>query len=500
MAVDVVGRVATDDECGEGAAQETTLRIKTMLTEMERRICSDITQHQTEAFDFIYTWIRDIIMKSKPLRQVKKEYMYQLKASSVTFMPPTNNHEPLSPSIATQRQLTYCSSIMATFTLSTHRLTTRSRANAAGLAVVEVGSQCFEAVELWSTACEPTNVGVLPLMTQARGCLEREGLVNSDPDSNQHYGGNFIILGSCKVMSPSETLHTNYPLLLEDSGMYSHIVDFRASHHKRAHRATSNTSLKITRYNRKQPGATRRVMVSVPYVKDLIPLMVLFMALGWTGDEMIRGVRVCTGADFHPEFLDILENILYATSSCTSQRDALLLISRYARKPEQSGGSFAGAATSGPVSASDENSAISFAQHTLRNEVLPNMGQDASSNYTKGMQLCDLLWRLMMFSCPDPANPARGRMQATDRDDTRMRRYESPVVSIANLYCQLYRITLRKGDKTFRDCIQRGKPVEISKIINSRNTTPRMLNCIGTGLWSAKKTAKKERTGMSQAQ
>jgi DNA-directed RNA polymerase II subunit RPB2 len=442
---------------------------------LQKSVIHDLVSHQTDSFALLYDWLVQMYMSTKPLRQIKDGYLHEICMYSVNFCQPCSK-EMLSPYMCRIMRITYDLDIMGIVEYKVFApcdASTTSPGERHTYATWD--GKYFTKEPAWSHRSEPLKIGVLPLMTHAKGCMEREGKVHVKEIDPKNYGGNFIIGGSCKVMPPVERLLMNHPLLFSQTGTYSHCVEFRSQHSSRAHRSSSNVKILMSRLYKRKP---RRIMVTIPYAKQPMPLMVLFLALGWTKRQVLVAIRTCAGKHFHADFLELLESLFYATEKCKTQHDALLCLAKYAKKDYKG---------------KTERSIIHSVRYSLRTEVFPHLGfggEDMSDR--KGATLCDLLWRLLMFST--------GRLPATDRRALEYIRYDAAAFSIINIMYQLWGLSMRKSMTLFREMLFQNKNVEYAKLFNGHTTTSRLLDCIGTGMWAAKKTNDEKRSGMSHLQ
>ena len=145
-----------------------------------------------------------------------------------------------------------------------------------------------------------TFIGKIPIMLRSTYCL-LNGLTDRDlTELNEcplDPGGYFIINGSEKVLIAQEKMATNTVYVFsKKESKYAHTAEIR-SYIENSSRPVS--SLWVSQLSSgggsgvRKSAIGRRIIVTLPYIKQEIPIMIVFRALGFVSDR------------------DILEHIIY---------------------------------------------------------------------------------------------------------------------------------------------------------------------------------------------
>lgn len=233
-------------------------------------------------------------------------------------------------------------------------------------------------------------------------------------------GGYFIINGSEKVLIAQEKMSTNHVYVFkQQAGKYSHICEIRSS--------IWGGRLISTMYVRLLKSASRtgrRLRATIPYVRDEIPIVIIFRALGFVSDR------------------DILEHICYDLNDARmmdlvrpSLEEALVIQSKDVALDYIGKRGIAG------VGAVRERR-IKYAKELLQKEMLPHVGVsecETKKAYFFGYMIHHLL------------QVALNRRQQDDRDHFGNKRMDLAGPLMATLFRQL----LAKLNKNLRLKLQR---------------------------------------------
>lgn len=447
--------------------------------------------HQTESFDkFITTGISKIITEEPPIvienhsKDEKESRNLLYKSYTITFsnvyMPkPTITEEDrtlrgIYPSEARQRDLTYDSPIYTTVTT------------------------CLE-MEGLPPIIEKYNrivIGRMPIMLRTSLCylthmtpLERIQAGECSKDE----GGYFIVKGKERVLIPQLRGVYNVPKIIEQKpgDKFRYIAEIRSMSEETGHSALLKALI----------GSDNRTMVfSLPYIREYIPIGLVFKAFGYTDDEEIRDL-IGLSCDKTEKYIRLIlrdaylceeqsdGSQLYITQNSTcsmddwealshgkkekwralmTRKNALCYIGQYAQHTLK------------------ENEREDYARQVIEIELFPHMGLTATIKekvYLLGFIVNKLL------------STHTGLRKDDDRDDYLNKRVESAGVLCHELFRQLF----KKYCTAIVNSIEKKKQIPDAMCIITR--LPIITNGIrqnfGTGNWGVPKN-NYIRTGVSQ--
>lgn len=299
----------------------------------------------------------------------------------------------------------------------------------------------------------------IPVMVRSKFCN-----LYADPD-NVHecpmdQGGYFIINGSEKTVQAQEKLRTNYPFVFKAKrpSRHAYVCEVRSLHEKKM-RSTSTLNVYITGAK----GVTLAdIMVVVPFVNLEIPLVAVFILLGYRDPEAI--VKLVFPQGDAPELLDMLRPMLDNPISSMSAQDIAQWIGREGTKEvtqERRG---------------------RYVDHIFHNEFLPHLGMDEEpiTLHKKALTLGFIVRRLLrVYQGLDPPD---------DRDHYANKRLDTVGSLIAVLFRQLFRNFLRTFKLSLFKSIDAGKYTNVVDSINSKRITSALRYHFATGNWSISKS------------
>ncbi|KAK0072711.1 hypothetical protein PV325_010936, partial [Microctonus aethiopoides] len=165
---------------------------------------------------------------------------------------------------------------------------------------VDIAKKIIKEVDdVVETQHQKTFIGKIPIMLRSRYCL-LAGLSDRDlTELNEcplDPGGYFIINGSEKVLIAQEKMATNtvYVFSMKD-GKYAYKAEIRSclEHSSRPTSTLWINMLAKSGASIKKSAIGQRIVAILPYIKQEIPIMIVFRALGFVADR------------------DILEHIIY---------------------------------------------------------------------------------------------------------------------------------------------------------------------------------------------
>ena len=136
--------------------------------------------------------------------------------------------------------------------------------------------------ELESKTIPNIVIGKIPIMVKSKYCILNEK--NKDEECKFDLGGYFLINGNEKVIISQEKVANNMIQVFKNpknSSKFSHICETR-SLNENAYGIPKVSSIKITNKSNMYDNTLK---ISLPHMKQEIPLLVLFRALGCGSDK-----------------------------------------------------------------------------------------------------------------------------------------------------------------------------------------------------------------------
>ncbi|KAK7508532.1 hypothetical protein BaRGS_00000098 [Batillaria attramentaria] len=348
-----------------------------------------LVRQQLDSFDeFIQMSVQRIVEDAPPIDlqaeaqhttgQVENPPRYVLKFEQIYLSKPTHWEKdgvpsPLMPNEARLRNLTYSAPLY-----------------------VDIKKTVFkEGEDPVETIHQKTYIGKIPIMLRSTYCL-LNGLTDRDlTELNEcplDPGGYFIINGSEKVLIAQEKMATNtvYVFQQKDS-KYAYKTEIRSC---LEHSSRPTSTLWVNMMARGGGGAKKsaigqRIIAILPYIKQEIPIIIVFRALGFVSDRDILEHIIYDFDD--PEMMEMVKPSLDEAFVIQEQTVALNFIGARGAKPGVT-----------------KEKRIKYAREILQKEMLPHVGVSEFCETKKAYFLGYMVHRLLMA--------ALGRREVDDRD------------------------------------------------------------------------------------
>jgi DNA-directed RNA polymerase beta subunit len=347
---------------------------------------------------------------------------------------------------------------------------------------------------IWKEVVEGAYLAPLPLNKFAKGCtVQEQGDLLQLCSRNERWGNYFIIGGNSKAMPPLESIRKNIPMYfnISDDNLYASRVEIRSLHWTTPHQSTSTLNVYLTHANKKLASIGQRMMVKLQFVDKEIPLMILFLALGWNVTTVYAAFRVMSYSWLQSLFSssmedeDILtplmvrieqvwETIFHHTCGCSTTKDALLYITKSSGRTELK-----------------ESRSLSFAHFLLKRQFLPHVGLTEEYYEKKALSLLEVITPLLLVSWKF--------LTPTNIDHMHYKVYNPPAQEITSLFRQLLSVCYKRAHKIARDAIYNHKGIDLLHLYDSNLIGPRLISCMSTGSFSAIKGSKQVRNNVTQA-
>ncbi|CAJ0581347.1 unnamed protein product, partial [Mesorhabditis spiculigera] len=327
------------------------------------------------------------------------------------------------------------------------------------------------------TKNEKAFLGKIPIMLRSSYCM----LSNmSDRDLTElnecplDPGGYFVINGSEKVLIAQEKMAANtvYVFSVKDS-KYAFKTECRSCL-ENSSRPTS--TLWVNMLSKSSGGAKKSAMgqkiaAILPYIKQEIPVMIVFRAMGFVSDRDILEHIIYDFDD--PEMMEMVKPSLDEAFVIQEQSVALNFIGSRGAKPGVT-----------------KEQRIKYAREILVKELLPHVGVANHCETRKAYFIGYMVHRLLLA--------ALGRRELDDRDHIGNKRLDLAGPLLAYLFRALFKNLLKEMRLTAQKYINRNGDFPIDVCLKLSTITRGLSYSLATGNWGDQKKAHQSRAGVSQ--
>lgn len=436
---------------------------------------------QLDSFDeFIESTIQELVWEDLHLildqpAQHTSEDQYENKRFEITFgkiyiSKPTQTEgdgttHPMFPQEARLRNLTYSSPLYVDMTKKKFSSDDRIR-KGNELEWVE------EAVDN-EDAQSKVFLGKVPIMLRSKFCMLR------DLGEHEFYelkecpydmGGYFVINGSEKVLIAQERSAANIVQVFRKAAPLpiSHVAEIRSALEKGS-RLISSMQIKL--YGRDDKGSSgRTIKATLPYIKEDIPIVIVFRALGIVPDGDILE-HICYDANDW-QMLEMLKPCVEEGFVIQEREVALDFIGRRG------------------VLGIRREKRIQYAKDILQKELLPNITQETGFELRKAFFLGYMVNRLLLC--------ALERKEPDDRDHFGRKRLDLAGPLLASLFRLLFKKLTRDIYNYMQRCVENDKEFNLTLAVKSQTITDGLRYSLATGNWGEQKKAMSSRAGVSQ--
>lgn len=322
-----------------------------------------------------------------------------------------------------------------------------------------------------------TYIGKVPVMLRSEYC-HLAGLSDRDlaefKECPLDPGGYFIINGSEKVLIAQEKMASNtvYVFSMKDS-KFAYKAECRSCI-EHSNRPTS--TLWCNMMSRGSQGAKKtnigqRIVAIIPYIKQEVPIIIVFRALGFVSDRDILDHIIYDFED--PEMMEMVKPSLDEAFVVQDQEIALNFIGNRGAKPGVT-----------------KERRVKYAKEILQKEMLPHVGVSGFCETKKAYYLGYMVHRLLLG--------ALGRRELDDRDHYGNKRLDLAGPLLAYLFRGLFRNLIKEVKLYAQKYIDRGKDFNLELAIKTRIISDGLRYSLATGNWGDQKKAHQARAGVSQ--
>uniref|UniRef100_G1QFC2 DNA-directed RNA polymerase subunit beta n=1 Tax=Myotis lucifugus TaxID=59463 RepID=G1QFC2_MYOLU len=430
-----------------------------------------LVRQQLDSFDeFIQMSVQRIVEDAPPIDlqaeaqhasgEVEELPRYSLKFEQIYLSKPTywerdGTPSPLMPNEARLRNLTYSAPLYVDITKT----------------VTKKGQEQLQ------TQYQKTCIGKIPIMLRSTYCL-LNGLTDRDlcelNECPLDPGGYFIINGSEKVLIAQEKMATNtvYVFAKKDS-KYAYTGKCRSCL-ENSSRPTSTIWVSMLArggQGAKKSAIGQRIVATLPFIKQEVPIIIVFRALGFVSDRDILEHIIYDFED--PEMLDMVKPSLDEAFVIQEQNVALNFIGSRGAKPGVT-----------------KEKRIKYAKEVLQKEMLPHVGVSDFCETKKAYFLGYMVHRLLLA--------ALGRRELDDRDHYGNKRLDLAGPLLAFLFRSLFKNLLKEVRIYAQKFIDRGKDFNLELAIKTGIISDGLKYSLATGNWGDQRKAHQARAGVSQ--
>lgn len=301
-------------------------------------------------------------------------------------------------------------------------------------------------------------IGRMPVMLKSEICnlsLLNENEMIQKGECIKDLGGYFIIKGNERVLVAQMRAIYNHIFVLKQKSndKYKYIAESRSMSDETGHSILIQAMLS---------NDDRTIEFSLPYIKDPIPVGVVFKALGFNEDDIVNLI----GFDNKSKYI---KYILRDSFFCKNKEEALEFIGKSA------------------MHIITEDKKIDYAKQVVENETLPHLGISGSI-LEQACFLGKMVKKLLMTNLQ--------LRSEDDRDNYSNKRVESAGMLLYDIFRNLF----KKFVQNIKAYIEKKKqrPDIISIISRIKSITKGIQTCMATGNWAVQRNASYMRTGVSQ--
>lgn len=438
--------------------------------------------HQLESFNnFLEVLLPNIIKQYSPLKIMGQyqtvqnqtaDVLYEIKFGDIHLTAPVihendGSTKPMYPNIARIRGATYSSPIY---------LDMQTRYSETIDSKEEPDNN---ETSKWKSSSESVLIGRIPIMLHSNYCILNEKMGKSLSElgeCNYDKGAYFIINGSEKVILSQEKMAPNKAFVRDlrksSGGKYDDMVEIQSIPQKSQQIIKQ---LKI-KFLAKDISNTigKSIRVTIPRIRQEIPLFILFRALGVCSDRDIMNLCVYDIED--ERLLELLRGSFEDSVGINDQHSAIVYMSKYITYIIKS------SLYEKITEEEKEEERYNQVYDILRNDVLPHVGDEfKNKSWFIGYMVNQLL------------NCHIGRYPYHDRDHYANKRIDLPGYKLAELFAQNFS-KMVKDARTFivREIIKIEHDKindNLSKIFKSAQIESPIKFALSTGNWGLKQGA-----------
>lgn len=467
-----------DDEYSEEISQEDCWDIIRAFFEEK-----GLVRHQLDSFnEFMSNTIQELVeeVRSLTLEQSDqhsghaedKTRRYEIEFGQIYLNKPTmtesdGSSAQLFPQEARFRNLTYSASL---FVDVTQKVLVQSEdevdLNGDPAWVPEYGKTDVEEQQIF--------IGKVPIMLKSDFCWLKgldDEMSYSLNECPYDAGGYFVINGSEKVLIAQERMAANHVYVFSKAppAPVTFLAEIRSAVEKGG-KTISTMQVKLFSRN-KEKTANNTIRATLPYIRNDIPIVIVFRALGIVPDREVLQ-HICYDFNDTP-MLEMLKPCIEEAFVIQDRDVALDFIGRR-----------------GTTTGLSRAKRTVYAQEILQKEMLPHISTSEGSNTKKAYFFGYMIHRLLLA--------ALDRREIDDRDHFGKKRIDLGGPLMANLFRMLFRKVTRDVYRHLQKCVEEHREFHIQAAVKSSTITNGLRYSLATGNWGDQKKAMQAKAGVSQ--
>ncbi|EST08967.1 RNA polymerase, beta subunit, protrusion [Kalmanozyma brasiliensis GHG001] len=467
-----------DDDFAEEISQEDCWDVIRAFFEEK-----GLVRHQLDSFnEFMSNTIQELVeeVRSLTLEQSDqhsghaedKTRRYEIEFGQIYLNKPTQTESDgssaqLFPQEARFRNLTYSASL---FVDVTQKVLVQSEdevdLNGDPAWVPEYGKTDVEEQQIF--------IGKVPIMLKSDFCWLKgldEEMSYSLNECPYDAGGYFVINGSEKVLIAQERMAANHVYVFSKAppAPVTFLAEIRSAVEKGG-KTISTMQVKLFSRN-KEKTANNTIRATLPYIRNDIPIVIVFRALGIVPDREVLQ-HICYDFNDTP-MLEMLKPCIEEAFVIQDRDVALDFIGRR-----------------GTTTGLTRAKRTVYAQEILQKEMLPHISTSEGSNTKKAYFFGYMIHRLLLA--------ALDRREIDDRDHFGKKRIDLGGPLMANLFRMLFRKVTRDVYRHLQKCVEERREFHIQAAVKSSTITNGLKYSLATGNWGDQKKAMQAKAGVSQ--
>ena len=321
---------------------------------------------------------------------------------------------------------------------------------------------------------EKVYLGKVPIMLHSHFCWltdlpdEDKYSLNECPFDS---GGYFIINGSEKVLIAQERMAANHVYVFSKAppSPITFLAEIRSAV-ERGGKTISTMQIKLFSRNREK-SLNNTIKATLPYIRNDIPIVIVFRALGVVPDRDILQ-HICY--DFNDtQMLEMLKPCIEEAFVIQDREVALDFIGRR-----------------GTTTGLSRSKRTTYAQEILQKEMLPHISMSEGSNTKKAYFFGYMVHRLLLA--------ALDRREIDDRDHFGKKRLDLAGPLMSGLFRMLFRKVTRDIYRHLQRCVEDQKEFHLQAAVRHATITNGLRYSLATGNWGDQKKAMQSKAGVSQ--
>ncbi|KAI9225884.1 MAG: DNA-directed RNA polymerase II subunit RPB2 [Piptocephalis tieghemiana] len=449
-----------------------------------------LVRQQLDSFDdFVLTTLQELVEENRSMvlqtvaRSADNDHeltkRYHIEFGQVYLAKPSHTEadgstDTLMPQHARLRNLTYSSPIYLEMRKQVMVADPQHPRNVGVTSIHEMYME-EERGEGFEESWERVFIGKIPIMLRSRFCHLSEFTDEQLFDLQEcpyDQGGYFVINGSEKVLIAQERMATNqvYVFQKPQPSPITFTAEIRSQPEKSS-QAPSSLLIKLLARASDRTAVGQFIRTTLPYIRQDVPIIVVFRALGVISDH------------------EILEHIVYDRSDAQMQemlkpcieeafeiQDTIVALDFIGKR--------------GTTVGQNRDKRIKYATEIIQKELLPHVGGVRGAEGRKAYFFGYMIHRLL--------SAALERRELDDRDHYGKKRMDLAGPLIAGLFRMLFRKLTKDARKYLQKVIDNSLDFNLTLAVKSNTLTNGLKYSIATGNWGDQKKAMSARAGVSQ--